>query len=152
MRHPGRHQRLVLSAAIAVVALTTTAALAATSNSTAVREGGIFRISLPALAGLDNMDPALSFSPAGWGLLDTVCARLMAYPDKPPPAGLHLAPEVAAAPPAVSQDLKTFTFRLRSGFRFSDGSPVRASAFARAINRTLAPSMKSPGALRRGLK
>ena len=147
MRHPGGHQRVALSAAIAVVALTTTVALSATSSSSAVREGGIFRISLPALAGLDNMDPALSFTPAGWGLLDTVCARLMAYPDKRPPAGLRLEPEVAAAPPAVSQDLKTFTFRLRTGFRFSDGSPVRASAFARAINRTLAPSMKSPGAL-----
>jgi peptide/nickel transport system substrate-binding protein len=71
----------------------------------------------------------------------------MAYPDKRPPAGLRLQPEVAAAPPTVSRDLKTFTFKLRKGFRFSDGSPVRASAFARAINRTLTPSMKSPGAL-----
>lgn len=147
MRHPGGLRRVALSAAIAVVALTTTVALSATSSPTSAREGGIFRISLPGLAGLDNMDPALSFTPAGWGLLDTVCARLMAYPDKPPPAGLRLEPEVAAAPPAVSQDLKTFTFRLRTGFRFSDGSPVRASAFARAINRTLAPSMKSPGVL-----
>ena len=85
------------------------------------------------------MDPALSFTAAGWALLDTVCARLMAYPDKRPPAGLRLQPEVAAAPPTVSPDLKTFTFTLRTGFRFSDGSPVRASAFARAINRTLAP-------------
>jgi len=112
-----------------------------------VREGGIFRISFAVQAGLDNMDPALSFTPSGWALLDTVCARLMAYPDKRPPAGLRLQPEVAAAPPTVSPDLKSFTFKLRKGFRFSDGSPVRASAFARAINRTLAPSMKSPGAL-----
>jgi peptide/nickel transport system substrate-binding protein len=137
----------VLSAAIAVVALIATSALSATSSSTAVRAGGIFRVSLPAQAGLDNMDPALSFTAPGWALLDTVCARLMAYPDKRPPAGLRLRPEVAAAPPKVSRDLRTFTFTLRKGFRFSDGSPVRASAFARAINRTLAPSMKSPGAL-----
>ena len=93
------------------------------------------------------MDPALSFTAPGWALLDTVCARLMAYPDKRPPAGLRLQPEVAAAAPMVSRDLKTFTFTLRKGFRFSDGRPVRANAFARAINRTLAPSMKSPGAL-----
>jgi ABC-type transport system substrate-binding protein len=112
-----------------------------------VRDGGIFRISLAVQAGLDNMDPALSFTPPGWALLDTVCARLMAYPDRRPPAGLRLQPEVAAAPPKVSRDFKTFTFELRKGFRFSDGRPVRASAFARAINRTLAPSMKSPGAL-----
>ena len=137
----------MLSAAIAVIALTASSVHSATSSSTAVHDGGIFRISLPVQAGLDNMDPALSFTASGWALLDTVCARLMAYPDKRPPAGLRLQPEVAAAPPTVSRDLKTFTFKLRKGFRFSDGSPVRGSAFARAINRTLAPSMKSPGAL-----
>jgi ABC-type transport system substrate-binding protein len=69
----------------------------------------------------------------------------MAYPDKPPPVGFHLQPEVAASVPAVSRDGTTFTFRLRSSFRFSDGTPVRASAFARAINRMLAPEMRSPG-------
>jgi peptide/nickel transport system substrate-binding protein len=147
MTRHGGHRRVVLAAAIAVFVLTASAVSSATPTSTDVREGGFFRISLPGRAGLDNMDPALSFTPAGWALLDTVCARLMAYPDKRPPAGLRLQPEVAAAPPTVSSDLKTFTFTLRSGFRFSDGSPVRASAFARAINRTLAPSMKSPGAL-----
>lgn len=55
-----------------------------------------------------------------------------------------LEPEVAAGLPDVSADGKTFTFVLRSGFRFSDGDPVRASAFARAISRTLAPGVKSP--------
>jgi peptide/nickel transport system substrate-binding protein len=147
MRQERRHPRGLLSAAIAVVALTTASAPSARLTSTAVRDGGIFRISLPVQSGLDNMDPALSFTAPGWALLDTVCARLMAYPDTRPPAGLRLQPEVAAAPPTVSRDLKTFTFKLRRGFRFSDRSPVRASAFARAINRTLAPSMKSPGAL-----
>jgi peptide/nickel transport system substrate-binding protein len=147
MRHHRRHRGGLFSAAIAVVALTAASAPSATSSSRVVRDGGIFRISLPVQSGLDNMDPALSFTAPGWALLDTVCARLMAYPDKGPPAGLRLQPEVAAAPPKVSRDLKSFTFKLRKGFRFSNGSPVRASAFARAINRTLAPSMKSPGAL-----
>ena len=137
----------MLLAAIAVVVLTASSASSSTPRQAAVRDGGIFRISLAVQAGLDNMDPALSFTPAGWALLDTVCARLMTYPDKRPPAGLRLQPEVAAVPPTMSRDLKTFTFKLRKGFRFSDGSPVRASAFARAINRTLARSMKSPGAL-----
>src|SRR5918995_537318 len=144
---PREHRRVVLSATLAVVALIASSVPSATSGSTAVQDGGTFRISLAVQAGLDNMDPALSFTAPGWALLDTVCARLMAYPDKRPPAGLRLQPEVAAAPPTVSADLKSFTFRLRKGFRFSDGSSVRASAFARAINRTLAPSMKSPGAL-----
>jgi peptide/nickel transport system substrate-binding protein len=62
----------------------------------------------------------------------------MTYPDKPPPEGLRLEPEVAAKFPKISRNGKTYTFTLRRGFRFSDGTPVRASAFARAINRALA--------------
>ena len=70
----------------------------------------------------------------------------MTYPDKPPPEAYRLVPEVAAAYPRVSRDGKTWTFTLRSGFRFSDGTPVRATAFARAITRTLAPGVRSRGA------
>jgi peptide/nickel transport system substrate-binding protein len=110
-----------------------------------VREGGIFRISLAAGSGIDHLDPALAYTPAAWALLDTVCARLLAYPDKPPPAGFRPVPEVATGFPKISRDLRTYTFTLRSGFRFNDGTPVRASAFARAINRMLAPGVASPG-------
>jgi peptide/nickel transport system substrate-binding protein len=46
----------------------------------------------------------------------------------------------------VSRDYRTFTFTLRRTFRFSDGTQVRADAFARAITRTLAPGVKSPWA------
>jgi peptide/nickel transport system substrate-binding protein len=121
----------------------------ATEHSAAdgeVREGGTFRITF---TGLDSADPARSYSAEGSALFDLTCARLMTHPDAPPPAGYRLVPEVAAASPRVSRDRKTWTFTLRSGrsgFRFSNGQPVRASAFARAINRTLAPEMQSPGA------
>ena len=58
-----------------------------------------------------------------WMLLDTVCARLMRYRDRKPPQGYQLVTEVAAAAPTISADGRTYTFRLRRGFRFSDGSP-----------------------------
>src|SRR4051812_7763562 len=61
----------------------------------------------------------------------------MRYPDKASPAGLRLVPEVAAAFPRISNGGKKFTFTLRPGFRFSDGTYVHASAFAHAINRAL---------------
>ena len=107
------------------------------------KRGGTFNVSFVTNA-LDYVDPALSYSDATL-LLDATCARLMNYPDKPPPEGLRLIPEVAAAPPRMSKDAKTYTFRLRSGFRFSDGKPVQASAFARAINRILALGVDSAG-------
>jgi peptide/nickel transport system substrate-binding protein len=105
-----------------------------------VREGGIFRVKV---FPLDYVDPALSYSIAGWALLDTTCARLLAYPDKPPPEALRFVPEVAADYPKISRNAKTYTFTLRRGFRFSDGTPVRASAFAHAINRALALGEKT---------
>jgi peptide/nickel transport system substrate-binding protein len=109
------------------------------------RKGGTFRVIFGAPEQLDHIDPALANTQAAWALLDTTCVRLMTYPDKPPPAAFRAVPEVATSYPKVSRDNKTFTFTLRSGFRFSDGTPVRASAFARAIYRTLAPGVRSPG-------
>jgi peptide/nickel transport system substrate-binding protein len=111
------------------------------------QSGGIFRISFAPQSGLDHIDPALSYSPRGWALLDTTCARLFTRPDKPLPQAYDVVPEVAAGYPRISDDFKTYTFRLRTNFRFSDGKPVRASAFAHAINRTLTPGVNSPGAM-----
>lgn len=108
------------------------------------QEGGIFRISLSPTAGLDYIDPALSFTQPGWALLDATCARLMTYPDKPAPAAYRLQREVAKSY-RVSKDFKKYTFTLRTGFRFSDGSPVRANAFSNAINRALQPFVNAAG-------
>jgi ABC-type oligopeptide transport system substrate-binding subunit len=123
------------------------ATLPAAQGSTNARPGGIFRVSFQgssSLQAFDHIDPALAYSRESWTILDTVCARLMRYRDRPPPQGYELVPEVAAAPPAVSPDGKTWTFRLRTGFRFSDGRPVGADAFAQAIHRTMAPGVDSP--------
>ena len=143
------NRRLQLAAAALALALCGVLAVgsvqppAAGSVGTVAREGGTFRVNLG--AGIfDYIDPALAYSSSSWAVLETVCAHLMTYPDKPLPEGFRLVPEVARAYPRASADRKTWTFTLRSGFRFSDGSPVRASAFARAINRTLAPAAKSP--------
>ena len=110
-----------------------------------MREGGIFRILFHSGSGLDYVDPALASTAPGWAVLDTTCARLLTYPDKPAPKAYHFVPEVAEDV-RISRDRKKYTFKLRRSFRFSDNTPVRASAFARAINRTLAPGVNSPGA------
>jgi hypothetical protein len=105
IRHP-----LVLGLVLAGCAL----ALVQTGSSSRGQEGGIMRISFTPAAGLDHIDPALSFRQPGWALLDATCARLMTYPDKPPAAGFRLQPEVAAAY-RVSNDVKTYTFTLSEG-------------------------------------
>jgi peptide/nickel transport system substrate-binding protein len=107
--------------------------------------GGIFQVVFAPPEQLDTMDPAIANTQASWSLLDLTCARLMTYPDKSGPQAYRLVPDVAAAPPRISSDGKTYTFMLKRGFRFSDGKPVDARAFARGINRTLAPDLRSLG-------
>ncbi len=108
------------------------------------RSGGIVRIAMRS-ADLDSLDPALSYSVASYHLLDPTCALLLRHADDPT-LPLGLAPEVAVGLPRVTRNATTYTFTLRDGFRFSDGSPVQASAYARAIHRTLAPGVESPWA------
>ena len=143
-------RRVLLLACLAAPSLLAVAALPGAQASTEAPADGIFRVSFQgssSLQAFDHVDPALAYSRESWTLLDTVCARLMRYRDEPPPKGYTLVPEVAAAFPKVSPDGKTTTFKLRSGFRFSDGRPVRADAFAHAIYRTMAPGVDSPAYL-----
>ena len=71
------------------------------------------------------------------------CAGLLAYPDAPGAKGRRLVPEVAAAPPAVSADRRTYTFRIREGYRFSppSGAPLTAETFRATLERTLSPRL-----------
>ncbi len=94
--------------------------------------------------GISYLDPALSYDFIGWRIEAATCARLLTYPDKPGAAGARLTPEVAAGFPLVSANGRVYTFRVRSDFRFSDGQPVTAASFRRAIERALSPKMQSP--------
>lgn len=117
---------------------------AAHARGGASKDGGIFRVSYSPQAPLTYVDPALAGGPISAPIVDATCARLYTHPDAASPRSYGLQPEVAASY-SVSKDLKTWTFRLRSGFGFSNGEPVRASAFAHAIHRVLQPAVQSPG-------
>ena len=90
---------------------------------------------------LEDSDPAIATSPWQWQLKYATCAKLMNYPDAPAPAGWRAQPEVAAAQPVVSADGRTYSFRIRPGFRFSPPSnePVTAATFRSTIERALSP-------------
>ena len=145
-RDPGgcRAQRWLLGAAALGLVLALAGQAGALGSRSDARKGGIFRISYAIGSGIDHLDPALAYTAPAWALIDTTCLRLMSYPDRPTPQSFRLVPEAATGAPKVSSDGRTYTFTVRRGFRFSDGKLVRASAFARAINRVLDPRMGSP--------
>ena len=92
-----------------------------------------------------SMDPALAGPDLAVPLLYATCAQLLNYPDKAGPAGSQLTAEVAQALPTRSAGDKTYTFKIRPGFRFSPNSNqlVTAQTFKGTIERTLNPRMRS---------
>jgi peptide/nickel transport system substrate-binding protein len=114
----------------------------AKANGHGVRNGGTFRISMWPQH-FDFIDPALFATGGAGAFLDPVCVRLMNYPDKPGSASLRVIPEAATSWPKVSRGRKTYIFTIRKGLRFSNGAPLRASAFARQIERLLDPAMRA---------
>ena len=92
------------------------------------------------------LDPALNYDFYGWRLEAATCAMLMGYPDKRGPASARLYAEVSRGFPRVTNGGRMYTFTIRNGFRFSDGTPVTAASYARAFERALSPKMQSPAA------
>jgi peptide/nickel transport system substrate-binding protein len=121
--------------------------VAAATVGTAPRDGGTFRVflcSASAVTCFDSIDPALAASFGGFAVGQTTCASLVRYPDKPPPAGYRLVPELAVNYPRISNRGRTYVFRIRKGRRYSTGGLVGGRDFAHALDRILDPSVKSP--------
>jgi peptide/nickel transport system substrate-binding protein len=71
---------------------------------------------------------------------------LMGFADKNGQAGAVPVPEAAVGYPWVSRDGRTYTFTIKRGLRFSDGTTVTAASFAYSLNRALNPALQSVGA------
>ena len=93
-------------------------------------------------------EPALNTDPGGYQIQFATCAKLLNYPDKPPPEGWRLQPEIAAAMPTLSPDRRTYRFTIRPGHRFSPPSnePLTAETFRYSIERALSPKLAANSA------
>jgi DNA-binding SARP family transcriptional activator len=93
-----------------------------------------------------STDPAAAqtaFNPYQVQFHYATCAKLFNYPDAPGADGKQLAPEVASSWPKVTDGGRTYTFRIRRGYRFSPpGEDVTAESFRHAIERFLSPTMQ----------
>ena len=129
------------SLAVAGGALWVTAQAAPRSSRESAVRGEGSAATIVTDAGEDT-DPAFA-SPSP--ITYATSAELLNYRDRPFPSGARLEPEVARGMPVVTNGGKTYTFRLRHGYRFSPPSnqPVTAAAFQRAIERALNPRMQS---------
>ena len=115
--------------------------LAACGSCSGGKEGGTLTGTYASFP--DYLDPALSYTVEGWTAMYDTYLPLLTYAHANGAAGSKVVPGLAESLPKISNGGKTYTLTLRKGLKYSDGTPVKASDFASAIERLF--KLNSPG-------
>src|SRR6185295_7248272 len=123
---------LVLGAVMLVAAVSVGAASSSTkkAGSKDANKGGTLRIN-QAESDFDFVDPQLAYRTDDWSMIYTTSMPLVGFEEKTGAAGAQLVPQAATAFPTVSKDGKSYTFHIRPGLKFSNGTTVTAASFQR---------------------
>lgn len=125
-----RGWRAVVSALAVVAMALSLAACGSESNDSG---SGVLRATFSSFP--DYLDPALSHSEEGWTAIYNTYVPLLTYRHADGKAGSEVIPGLARSLPEISEDGRTYRFRLRDGLRYSDGRSVVASDFKHAVER-----------------
>jgi peptide/nickel transport system substrate-binding protein len=107
---------LALAASIGVTAGATKST--ARSDDTTPVNGGILLAGIPDSP--DHIDVGLTYTNEGWELAEATNDGLLTYVrTDDPKKSATIVPDIAAAMPTVSKDGLTYTFKVRTGVRFS---------------------------------
>jgi YVTN family beta-propeller protein len=102
-------------------------------GSTEIHRGGT--VTVVDLEGPDQIDPATSFTLAGWQILSNTNNGLVGFKRVGGVEGVTLVPDLAASLPVPTDGGKTYTFVLRPGIRYSTGDPVTPDDVRHSIER-----------------
>jgi len=132
----------VSTAAMAVLGVGTIL-LSACGNSVSTAEGqpvsgGTLTVSFK--DDLKTLDPAIGYDTDSWSIERSIYNGLLDYKG----FTTQLQPDIAAAMPVISTDGKTYTFKIRSGVKFSNGRTVTADDFKYSWERMLDPKTAGP--------
>jgi peptide/nickel transport system substrate-binding protein len=113
-----------------------------TTGSNASHVGGT--LNLMAESSPDSIDPAFAYQVESWDYMHMMYDGLVAFKEV---GGVHstdLVPDLATALPVITDGGKTYTFTLRKGIKFSDGTPVVASDFKTSLERLWKATSPAP--------
>jgi peptide/nickel transport system substrate-binding protein len=113
----------------------TTTAAATQTTGTAANPHEFPELRIAMDEATDYLDPGLSDTTEGWGVMWNVYLPLLGYRHKSGPAGARLVPYLATTLPRISRDRMTYRLTLRDGLRYSNGAQVKASDFKATIER-----------------
>jgi peptide/nickel transport system substrate-binding protein len=94
---------------------------------------------------VDYMDPARSYYAFSWDIHQLTNRTLLTFPDGTGQQGLVPVGDIATGPAKSTNGGKTWSYTLKSGIKFQDGSAVTAKSIKYAIERTFATSVINGG-------
>ena len=93
----------------------------------------------------DSWDPARGYYAFVWNLNRLYTRKLVDYAAAPGKDGLKLVPDLATAEPTISADKLTYTFKLKSGIKWDDGSAITSKDIKYGVERIFASDVIQGG-------
>ncbi|MFF7212254.1 ABC transporter substrate-binding protein [Streptomyces sp. NPDC008238] len=93
----------------------------------------------------DSLDPARTYSPIVWNLGRLYLRKLVDFAPQPGAAGTRLAPDLATSTGEISDGGRTYTYTLKEGVTFEDGTPITSRDVKYGIERTFARDLYPGG-------
>ena len=105
--------------------------------------GGTMRLVARSAAG--TLDPQINYTLQYWQIYQSVYSGLTAFKKGAGEAGFEVVSNLAEELPTVSNDGKTYTFKLRNGVKFSDGRDVTVKDVVASFQRIFKVSSPTSG-------
>ena len=84
----------------------------------------------------DSFDPGNTYYASDWDFARFYSTPLMTFKNCPGACGKTLVPALATAPGTASDNGLTWTYHIKSGVKFEDGTPVTSKDVKYAVERT----------------
>ena len=98
-------------------------------------KGGTLRFGLA--GDFDSVDPGDTYYAYSWNFLRNYARTLVVFKSAPGQAGTKLVPDLATTLGVPSDGNKTWTYTLRDGLKFEDGTPITSADVKYAVARQL---------------
>jgi peptide/nickel transport system substrate-binding protein len=121
----------------------------APSSFQSQHKGGTLHLVAKSAGG--SLDPMVNYTLQYWQLYQSTYDGLLAFTKKAGQASFTVVPDLAEAMPKVSNGGKTYTFKLRKGIKFSDGSPVTTDDVVASFERIFKVSSPTAGTFYNGI-
>ncbi|MEU3167489.1 ABC transporter substrate-binding protein [Streptosporangium sp. NPDC006930] len=99
------------------------------------KKGGVLKMAIS--EDWDSVDPGDTYYALSWNLVRIYGRSLVTYTPAPGAEGRKLSPDLAESLGESSDDNKTWTYKLRAGLKFEDGTPITSKDVKYAVLRSM---------------